>query len=231
MVEQTFEKAEIEFLQNKDIKYQEIFTTSFKEAVDDMENNKDSSESSFCLVDIDGCLIEDNLVKLPFFTHLVEPEINTEVEESFNRLIDIFDDSLVIASNRSLKESKIFNSQKVLEVVKDLIKSTGKNIPIFTSLYKQAPTLFRENIRREYLSDETRREFRGFPVCSPRLNPLIHYIGKRITEEDYEKLVIYSIEDWSIVSLNRKTSLKYITESLKKEYDIDVRVINYVVKR
>ena len=211
-------------------KYQEIITKSFKEVVDDIEDNKDFSESSFCLVDIDGCLIEDNLVKIPFITHLVEPEINTEVEESFNKLINIFEDSLVISTNRSNIESRIFNSQDVLGVVRNLINRSGNNIPIFTSLYKQAPRIFKEDIGKKYLSEDAQKELGEDIVKSSRLDSLIHYIGKRITEEDSEKLLLYSIEDWSIVSLNRRTSLEYIGKRLKEEYDVDVDVINYVVR-
>ncbi len=211
--------------------YEEIFTKSFKEAVDDIESNKEPFVSSFCLVDIDGCLIENNLVKLPLVTHLVKPKINIEMEKSFKRLTEIFDGSLAISTNRSLEESKIFNSQGVLGVVKELIDSSNKDIQIFTSLYKQAPKLFKEDIGKKYLSEEAQKELGKDVVKSPRLDSLIHYIGRRITEEDSEKIILYSIEDWSIVSLNRKTSLEYMGKRLKEEYDLNIEVINYVVKR
>jgi hypothetical protein len=230
MEDPTFEKAKIEISEDNKIEYQEISVKSFKEAVDDIENKRDPSESTFCLVDIDGCLIEDNLVKLPFITHLVEPKINTTVEESFNKLVDIFDGSLAISTNRSNIESRIFNSQDVLSVIKNLIERTGNNIPVFTSLYKQAPRFFKEDIGRKYLSKDAQRELNEDIVKSPRLDSLVHYIGRIVAESDSEKLLLYSIEDWSVVSLNRKTSLEYIGKRLKEEYDIDVSIVNYVVK-
>ena len=216
---------------NNPLEYKEFFVESFSDAVDDIENKRDPSESTFCLVDIDGCLIEDNLVKLPFITHLVEPKINTSVEESFNKLVDIFDGSLAISTNRSNIESRIFNSQDVLGVIKNLIERTGNNIPVFTSLYKQAPRFFKEDIGKKYLSKKSQKELNGDIVKSPRLDSLVHYIGRIVAESDSEKILLYSIEDWSIVSLNRKTSLEYIGKRLKEEYDIYVNIINYVVKR
>jgi len=42
---------------------------------------------------------------------------------------------------------------------------------------------------------------------------------------------LYSIEDLSIASPNRKTYLKFLERRLKEEYDIDVNIVNYVIKK
>ena len=65
--------------------YKEIFVKSFSEAVNSILKKVDSSMSAqkagdrnFCLIDIDGALIEDNRVKLPIISNFVKPHIPEE---------------------------------------------------------------------------------------------------------------------------------------------------------
>jgi len=68
----------------------------------------------------------------------------------------------------------------------------------------------------------------------PLAEQVVQYIGKRLSEGDSEYstgFTLYSIEDLSIASPNRRTYLEYLAKRLKEEYDIDVNIINYVIKR
>ncbi|NLE31285.1 hypothetical protein GX618_03360 [Candidatus Dojkabacteria bacterium] len=69
-------------------------------------------------------------------------------------------------------------------------------------------------------------------VLKPKIDALVHYIGKLATEKDYSRYSITCIEDWSIVSLNRKDFLQYVSDQLKQLYGIEIEEIrNYVIKR
>lgn len=96
-------------------------------------------------------------------------------------------------------------------------------------MFKQKPGLTVEDISKIYLENPKKEEKK---VIRPKVDALVHYIGKLATEKDYTKYRITSIEDWSIVSLNRKDFLIYVSKQLKQLYGIDIEEINnYVIKR
>lgn len=231
--------------------YKEIWVDSFPSSVDRIseeisceENTKRLDHSNFCLVDIDGVLITNNLVKLPILTHLVKPEIDQKTTDAFLRLINLFDSSLVISTNRGISEETIFNCKEVLRTVDNLIEKSGQNIPIFTGLFKQVPGLIKEDITKKYLNENAREQLKKKTLNKPSSEILIHYIGKKVCCEESEEsaksderevninsMTLYSIEDLSIASLNRSTFLKYVARELKNLYDINVSIRNFVIKR
>lgn len=240
----------IEHLSRKDEKingYTEIWVNSFPSSVYKIQKEISCEEDinrldhlDFCLVDIDGVLISNDLVKLPILTHLVKPEIDQKTTDAFLRLTDLFDGSLVISTNRGRNEKRIFNCKEVLRTVDNLIQKSGQEIPIFTGLFKQVPGLIKEDITKKYLSESAREQLNERIPRKSSSEILIHYIGKRVCEETEESVnnevninsvTLYSIEDLSIASLNRATFLKYIAKELKNLYDINVNIRNFVIRR
>ncbi len=215
--------------------YEEIWVDSLPSSVDriadEISDKEDLDSFDFCLVDIDGVLITNNLVKLPFLTHFVKPQINQETTDAFLRLVNLFDGSLVISTNRGISEEKIFNCKEVLRSVDNLIQKSGQKIPIFTGLFKQVPGLIKEDIAKKYVKNDVRELLNVETLKRPNSDILVHYIGKRVCEENSNSITLYSIEDLSIASLNRATFLKYLAKQLKNLYDIDVNIRNFVVKR
>jgi len=65
----------------------------------------------------------------------------------------------------------------------------------------------------------------------PLAEQVVHCIGKRFSEGNSARYILYSIEDLSIASPNRRTYLEYLAKRIKEEYDIDVDIVNYVIKR
>lgn len=228
---ESLENTPIKNAPEKKTIYQEKFVNCFTEAVDTLEtdnifNNKDFN---ICLLDIDGVLFKDNMVKLPIASHLSKPQITERTKNAYNRLVTLTDKNLAISTNRGEKEQLIFNSQEVLNQVKQLVDSNGNQIPLFTGLFKQKPGITVEDISSIYQNPESKSETK---IIKPKVDALVHYIGKLATEKDYKKYSITSIEDWSIVSLNRKYFLIYVSNQLKQLYGIDIEEIrNYVIKR
>lgn len=215
----------------EETEYKEVFVQSFTQAVDTIEKEQIFNDKDFniCLLDIDGVLFKDNMVKLPIVSHFSDTEISERTKKAYNRLVSITKGNLVISTNRGEKEKLIFNSGKVLNQVKQLVKSNGNNTPIFTGLFKQKPGLTTENIANIYQNPSMKSEKR---VTKPKIDALVHYIGKLATEKDHQKYSITCIEDWSIVSLNRKDFLLYVSDQLKQLYGIEIEEIrNYVIKR
>ena len=225
--------------------YKEIFVKSFSEAVNSILKKVDSSMSAqkagdrnFCLIDIDGALIEDNRVKLPIISNFVKPHIPEENIIALKKLTDRLEGSVVISTNRSPNDKIIFHTQAVLDELYSSLKSRNINVPVFLNLFKQIPTMKKEDVSREYLSDNAKEMFdnengkKG--LREPLAEQVVQYIGKRLSEGDsaYSTgFTLYSIEDLSIASPNRYTYLKYLERKLKEEYDIDVNVVNYVINR
>lgn len=219
----------IKDLREEDVGYEEIFVKSFTEAVDSIEEDNLCNNDTFniCLLDIDGVLFKDNIVKLPLVSHLVKPEILERPKNAYKNLIKKFNGQVVIATNRSENDVLIFNSKKVLKEVKDLVKGNGQEIPIYTNLFKQIPRMTKEN-----LSDTQPLTLPEYRIVKPRVDALAHYVGKMASEKDYKTFRITCIEDWSIVSPNRKPFLMYIAKRLKEDYGIEIEGIrNYVIKR
>ncbi len=211
--------------------YQETFVDCFTKVVDSIEENRifNNNDFNICLLDIDGVLFKDNMVKLPIASHFANPQITQRPKNAFNRLVSITQGNLAISTNRGEREHLVFNSKEVLNQVKHLVNSNGNHIPIFTGLFKQKPGLTVEDISKIYIDKQNKPEKK---IVKPKVDALVHYIGKLATEKDYKKYSITSIEDWSIVSLNRKDFLKYVSNQLKQLYGIEIEEIrNYVIKR
>lgn len=225
--------------------YKEIFVKSFSEAVDGILENVNpvlspqmAGDKNFCLVDIDGALIEDNLVKLPIISNFVKPHILEENIIALKKLTDRLEGSVAISTNRSPNDKIIFHTQAVLEELYRSLKSRNIIVPVFLNLFKQIPTMNKEDVSRQYLSDGAKEMFdnengkKG--LREPLAEQVVQYIGKRLSEGDSRYstgFTLYSIEDLSIASPNRQTYLKYLAKRLKEEYDIDVNIVNYVIKR
>ena len=225
--------------------YKEIFVKSFSEAVNSILKKVDSSMSAqkagdrnFCLIDIDGALIEDNRIKLPIISNFVKPHIPEENIIALKKLTDRLEGSVAISTNRSPNDKIIFHTQAVLDELYSSLKSRDINVPVFLNLFKQIPTMNKEDVSRQYLSDGAKEMFdnengkKG--LREPLAEQVVQYIGKRLSEGDSRYstgFTLYSIEDLSIASPNRQTYLKYLAKRLKEEYDIDVNIVNYVIKR
>ncbi len=216
-----------------DPEYEEVFVKSFKDAVDKIEEDNLFNENGFnvCLLDIDGVIFEDNMVKLPVVSHLSNPKITESCQNAYNKLITVSNGNVVISTNRSDRETVIFNSQNVLKQVKKLVNSNDAKIPIFTNLFKQKPGMTVEDISKVN-NEHSVGNWSETQIIKPKIDALVHYIGKLATEREYQAFNLSCIEDWSIVSLNRKDFLLYVTEQLKQQYGIKIEGIkNYVVKR
>ncbi len=217
----------LEKLELESVKYEEVSVRSFEEAVDEI-GKEGLEDTDFCLLDIDGVLITNNLVKIPGVTHLVEPKIKENTKRAFRCLVDIFKGSVAISTNRSENESFIFNSKKVVKEVKDLIDSVEEKVVFFSGLFKQIPGLTKEDIAEAGLYIEEGLECGE--VVKARIDRLAHYVAKRVMEDNSDSLTLYSIEDFSIVSLNRRDFLMYVADTLREEYYIDVNIRNFVIR-
>ena len=224
--------------------YKEIFVKSFSEAVDGILENVNpvlspqmAGDKNFCLVDIDGALIEDNLVKLPIISNFVKPHIPEENITALKKLTDKLEGSVAISTNRSPNDKVVFHTQAVLEELNRALKSIGVKIPVFQNLFKQIPAMNKEDISGAYLSSNAKEMFdsennnRQQGLKQPLAEQVVHCIGKRFSEGNSARYILYSIEDLSIASPNRQTYLKYLAKRLKEEYDIDVNIVNYVIKK
>ena len=224
--------------------YKEIFVKSFSDAVDGVLKNVNltlspqmAGDKNFCLVDIDGALIEDNRVKLPIISNFVKPHIPEENITALKKLTDKLEGSVAISTNRSPNDKGIFNTQAVLDELYRSLKSRNINVPVFLNLFKQIPAMNKEDVSREYISDSAKEMFdsennnRQQGLKQPLAEQVVHCIGKRFSEGNSARYILYSIEDLSIASPNRRTYLEYLAKRLKEEYDIDVDIINYVIKR
>jgi len=224
--------------------YKEIFVKSFSDAVDGVLKNVNltlspqmAGDKNFCLVDIDGALIEDNRVKLPIISNFVKPHIPEENITALKKLTDKLEGSVAISTNRSPNDKVVFHTQAVLEELNRALKSIGVKIPVFQNLFKQIPAMNKEDISGAYLSSNAKEMFdsennnRQQGLKQPLAEQVVHCIGKRFSEGNSARYILYSIEDLSIASPNRRTYLEYLAKRLKEEYDIDVDIINYVIKR
>jgi 6-pyruvoyl-tetrahydropterin synthase len=202
-------------------------------AVLEREQNSESDRESFCLVDIDGALIENDLLKAPFLSHFVKPKISKENEKSFMDLCKGFKDKIAIATNRGEKNNFIWNTGQVIETTRKFLRKLGHKIPIFNLLFKQKLEVSTENIAdisKQKGNEKINMVEEDLKISRARAEALVHYIGKAAQEDGRNNLDLYFIEDWSIVSLNRGVFLKYLAEGLKKEYAIDTNLISVVIK-
>jgi len=189
--------------QEREGTYSEVIVGSFGEAVDYLKEESDENESKFCLVDVDGTLFTDNILKLPILCHFVSPTIPEDIRQSLVSLVsDVFvEDNIAVITNRNNFERILWNSDKVLKHVKELYE-----IPLFTSLNRQIPGLNKKD-------------------CDNLLCKVMEYTQNR------DCLKLYSIEDHSFVSPFRSHFLEYLANRIRDESGIDVEVVNLVIKR
>ncbi len=188
----------------KGLEYREIQCGRFAEAVDCVVDSVE--DNSFCLVDIDGTLITNQFVKLPFVCHFADSHISSDIQESFSKLAGVFDSgNLALVTNRNGFERLVWNSNTVLENAKKLLSKNSINDSLYTFLNKQVPWLFKD-----------------------RSDQLVRQISSCVGNGDV--FTLYSIEDFSYVSLNRDSFLNIVGKRLKDEFGLDVRIVNCVIK-
>lgn len=190
----------------ENLSYSEIPVSSFSEAVENIKAEEFGDSSVFCLVDIDGTLIVNPLVKLPLLSRFTKPTIEEDVEVSFLELVSILDPgNLTLITNRNEWEKLLWNSDEVLSVATALLKKAGLENSLVTTLNRQIPGLAKR-----------------------RCDDLLARIQLGVGESNNLKLL--SIEDHSFISPNRSHFLEYIAKRLTRESGIDVEVINYVIR-
>jgi 6-pyruvoyl-tetrahydropterin synthase len=213
-----------------------VFVKSFSEGVNiilDRERKSGLDREKFCLVDIDGALIENDWLKVPLISHLFQPQISKENQESFIKLCKGFKDKVAIATNRGEKDNIVWNTGELLKTTKKFLQKIGRKISVFNLLFKQKVEMSQENIADISKQESGKRIdmiHEDLQISKARAEALVHYVGKATQEEGKNNLNLYFIEDWSIVSLNRGVFLKYLAEGLKKEYAIDANLISVVIK-
>lgn len=200
---------------------------------EDITTPKEQTPFRFLLIDIDGTLI-------PKIELTEKPEIiGEEIAISFKKASEFFKDSLAIVTNRKEKNNVFPNSPDVVNIARELINETDEDIPLYTGLFKQIPGLSRENTTKRIVEAKIEREDISYEDIAPKWNinvflpsmaPLIHNIAKRAIEENKNTITLYSIEDLSFVSANRRTCLLYIAKKLKKEYALEAHIVNFVIK-
>ncbi|KUK77319.1 MAG: hypothetical protein XD93_0401 [candidate division WS6 bacterium 34_10] len=203
--------AGIESERNIESSYQEEMASSFEDAVNKSIESyffEKDRENSFALVDIDGCLIEDNRIKIPFLSHRYEPVISDENKEAFLNLVTAFNGSVAVITNRGTKDNIVWNTGRVFSKVKNFLKSEELNLEIYKSLLRQFPFIKRGDTEN-----------------------FVEYLGQKVNQSKRGVLDIYSIEDWSIASLNRGTFYRFVSKEIENRYGGVLRVKNFVVKR
>jgi len=200
-----------ELEKNPESSYQEQIVPSFSEAVEraiELSYIETQERNIVALVDIDGALIEDDKMKIPFFSHRFDPRISDQNRDSMLNLIAVFKDSVRIVTNRGSKDNPLWNTGKVIGEVRRFLESNEVNIEIFKSLLRQFPFLKMGDTEK-----------------------LIQNLGEKVSKCNNRVLNIYAIEDWSIASPNRGSFYKYISKEVKRRYKGILRVQNFVVKR
>jgi hypothetical protein len=224
MIEQSYEQKETE-----NIIYEEIEVGSLEEASDRIiEENLLYTNKTFCILnmDLDGVIVGgkfddeklstlllkpfldgDDLIKQPFLSHIVDPEIEDSKKNVFKTLARFFKDRLVIATNRDSRVKLFWTSNRVMKEVDKMVE----DIPVYERMQKQIPFLARK-----------------------RVNKMVEYWGKALMKQNkdntVERIVLQSIEDRTIFVPNRATFLKYIAGKLYERYGIKVLIKNYVIQ-
>jgi hypothetical protein len=191
--------------------YQEIFVKSFPEAVSTalelsyIETEMGSKPVTF--VDIDGVILDDKF-KVPFLCYKDKPYIPEENKGAFLDLATGFKGSVAIVTNRGNRDNPLWNTGQVISKVESFIDKEVRDVELFKSLLRQFPFLG--------MGDTVE---------------VIKYLGEKVLENSNKVLHIYGIEDWSFVSLNRRSFYDYVTKAVYKEYGKILRVTNIVVKK
>jgi len=183
--------------------YEEELCPSFEDAVERIVAEEETNRVILC--DIDGVLM-GNKDKIPGFSLLNKSEISDVTQGYLWNLREEFGDRVVVVTNRDPNLNLFLSSKYILNKVKDVREVNGPELKIFSSLLKQVPFLAKEE-----------------------KNNLINYLGELLPHD--QELTITSIEDWSFVSLNRKTFLTGVAKKLFEKYGIKSNIYNYVVKK
>lgn len=188
--------------------YNEVFCKSFEDAVVEIasETDEDEKGNEILLCDIDGVLFPNVLDKLPVYALWNNSEIPDDIQSHLWFLREEFGDRLMVLTNRNPELNLFLSSEYIVDRTREITDPEGAELKIFDSLYKQFPFLGRENKRE-----------------------VVEHIGEIC--EDMGDLTIFAIEDWSTVSLNRKTYLLELVSHLYKQYGIRSDILNYVIKR
>ncbi|MGI6484425.1 MAG: hypothetical protein ACOX0R_02280 [Candidatus Dojkabacteria bacterium] len=188
--------------------YSEVFCKSFEDAVEEIasETDEDEKGNEIFLCDIDGVLFPNVFDKLPVYALWNNSEIPDDIQSHLWFLREEFGDRLMILTNRNPELNLFLSSEYIVDRTREVTDPEGTELKIFDSLYKQFPFLGRENKRE-----------------------VVEHIGKMC--EEMGDLTIYAIEDWSTVSLNRKTYLLELANNLYKRFGIRSNILNYVIKR
>jgi hypothetical protein len=197
-------------LESKESSYEEYVVPCFSVAVNEalrLSSLEKDDTHRIALVDIDGSLIEDDRVKIPFFSHRFEPSITNENKVSLIKLIAGFEGCVSIITNRGTRDNFLWNTGRVFSKVKDFLNTNETNVEIYRSLLRQFPFLKMGDTER-----------------------LIKHLGERVLKSENKTLNVYGIEDWSFVSPNRKSFYTYISKEVLSRYGGVLRVRNFVIK-
>ena len=199
------------------IEYSSEDVRSFPEAVDKILKIVDG-DNSFCMVDVDGTIIENAVTMYPGLCYFEEPKIGEDVKEAFSRLMDVFDKgNICIATNRDPRVKFPWDSHKMISVVKKYLSNFEKHVPIFPRLNKQiAQTKFGFD-QREILAE---------------------YVKDYVLNNDLDhKLTIYSIQDLLPVYFKVDTFPKEISKMIfervnnSKEGGVSIDIRDFVIKK
>lgn len=183
--------------------YTETFHTSFEEVVDAIYMEEEKERVILC--DIDGVLL-GNADKMLGYALLNRSKIPDDIQSHLWFLREELGDRLMIVTNRDPNLNLFLSSKYVIEKTEEIRDPNGPELKIFHSLYKQFP----------FIPSKSKRE-------------VIEYLGEILL--GVNDVTITSIEDWSIVSLNRKTYLVALANELYRKFGIRSNVENYVIKK
>jgi len=196
----------IEQEEQASFEYKEMPVKDFGEAVQTIVDLKELVDNPYCLVDIDGTLIETYPYSVPGLCHTKETIIKHDINGSFTRLANSLEGNVAIITNRNEKEKTIWDSDKVLAKVDQLAKDSGHKIPFFTALNRQVPGVAKKRVR----------EMAEFLSCSLQGN---------------KDIDLFVIEDESIISPNREAFLKALGKELTNKHGVSSKVTNFVISK
>jgi len=183
--------------------YNENFYNSFESVVEAIYTEEEKERIVLC--DIDGVLF-GNMDKIPGYSLLNKSVIPDDIQNNLWFLREEFGDKLIIVTNRNPDLNLFLSSKYIIDRTREVTDPNGPELKIFHSLYKQFPVLGKKEKEE-----------------------VLNYIGNICKE--IENLTITSIEDWSIVSLNRKIYLLSLANSLYEKFGIKSNIENYVIQK
>jgi hypothetical protein len=199
------------------LEYQVIEVVSFKEAVEGIEKNS-KGKKRFCIVDVDGTMIGNEITQYPWLCYFEKPEIGEDVMESFPTLVERFcHNNLCIGTNRDPRITFPWASKDMMLMVEEYLNQFGIRIPTFTRLNKQIA-----NTR----------------VGRDKRNDLADYIIDYVRENDVEdRLTVYSIQDllpvYFKIDIFPKVIARTVIEGVRQRLgrDLSVEIKDYVIRK